>query len=122
MFWANSDVVIVEKNTDILILLVWAYTKHNIDHTWYFKYGNEKYANIGTIFAYFEEEICLSLPGFHAITGSDTISYFYRIGKVSEGLVFLVYAFLIYKGFALTKFITIIFLLKNNILTSNRMF
>ena len=86
---ANSDVVIVAKDTDILILLVWAYTKHNIDHTWYFKYGNEKYANIGTICAYFGEEICLSLPGFHAITGSDTTSYFYRIGKVSECLVFL---------------------------------
>lgn len=78
----KGDVVIACKDTDVLILMVWAFTFYDVKHEWYFKYDNEKYARISKIVDFFGRDICLSLPAFHAITGSDTTSYFFRAGKV----------------------------------------
>ena len=33
----QTDVVIVAKDTDVLVLLVWAYSQYCIRHKWYFK-------------------------------------------------------------------------------------
>ena len=49
-----SDVVVVAKDTDVLVLMVWGYAK----------------------------SISLFLPTIHALTGCDTTSFFYRVGKV----------------------------------------
>ena len=48
----NNDVVVVAKDADVLVLLVWAYTHHNIKHNWFFKYDAEKYVNICKICDY----------------------------------------------------------------------
>ena len=45
----ESDVVVVCKDTDVLMLLVWAYSSYKVTHNWYFKYEGEKYACIRTI-------------------------------------------------------------------------
>ena len=34
----DKDVVVVSKDTDVLILLVWAYAKYDIKRKWYLKY------------------------------------------------------------------------------------
>ena len=78
----ESDVVVVCKDTDVLMLLVWAYSSYKVTHNWYFKYEGEKYACIRTIVDSLGPDICSVLPAFHAITGCDTTSYLYRIGKV----------------------------------------
>ena len=36
----DSDVAVVCKNTDVLILMIWAYSKLNITNNWYFKYDH----------------------------------------------------------------------------------
>ena len=73
--------VVVSKDTDVLILLVWAYAKHEIKTKWYMMYEQGKYADIGKIVEFFGKEICLALPAFHSLTGCDTTSYFFRVGK-----------------------------------------
>ena len=81
-FLEETNVVIACKDTDVLILLVWAYAYHQIKNEWFFKYENEKYAEISKICEYLGPQICLVLPAFHALTGCDTTSYFFRAGKV----------------------------------------
>ena len=44
-----ADVVIVSKDTDVLIVLIWAYSKLSVCKTWLFKYDHDKYADIGVI-------------------------------------------------------------------------
>ena len=77
----KTDMVIVSKDTDVLILLVWAYAKHDIKESWYMMYEHGKYADIGKIVEFFGNEICLALPAFHSLSGCDTTSYFFRVGK-----------------------------------------
>ena len=45
----KADRVIVSKDTDVFVLLVWAYTKHEIKKKWYMMYEQGKYADIGKI-------------------------------------------------------------------------
>ena len=78
----ENDVVVVAKDIDVLVLLVRAYLKFNVQHKWYFKYDAEKYAEIGAICDLLGQDVCLALPAIHAITGCDTTSYFYWTGKL----------------------------------------
>ena len=77
----STDVVVVAKDTDVLVLLVWAYAKYNVPRKWYFKYEADKFADVGAICDYFGRDIASALPAFHSITGCDTTSYFFRAGK-----------------------------------------
>ena len=77
----QTDVIIVANDTDMLMLLVWAYKKYHVRNKWYFRYYAEKYAVVGTICDLFED-VCLVFPAFHAITGCHTTSYFYQAGKL----------------------------------------
>ena len=81
-FRNQGDSVIVCKDTDVLILMIWAYAFYKIKYKWFFKYDSEKYAEVRKICEHFGLELCLSLPAFHGLTGCDTTSYFYRSGKV----------------------------------------
>jgi len=78
----ETDIVIVAKDTDVLVLLIWAYEKYHVKHKWYFKYDADKYAAFGAICEFLGEDVCLTLPALHAITGCDTTSYFCRAGKI----------------------------------------
>ena len=80
----DTDVVVVAKDTDVLVLLIWAYVKYNVSRKWYLKYETDKYADIGAICDYFGKNIALTLPAFHSITGCDTTSYFLRAVKMQN--------------------------------------
>ena len=58
------------------------FLKYDIKNKWYLKYENDKYADIGKIAKHFDTDISAALPAFHGLTGCDTTSYFFRIGKV----------------------------------------
>ncbi len=79
---ADSDVVVVAKDTDVLILLIWAYERKNVGKRWYMKYDHNKYADIGKICKFLGRKICLNMPAMHAVTGCDTTSYLYKVGQV----------------------------------------
>ena len=44
-------------------------------------YEHGKYADIGKIVEFLGKEVCLALPAIHSLTGCDTTSYFFRVGK-----------------------------------------
>ena len=79
---SKENIVVVAKDTDVLILLVWAYTHFNVQYKWYFMFEKGVFADITTICEVFGKDICETLILFHAITGCDTASYMFRISKV----------------------------------------
>ncbi len=72
--------VIVLKDTNVLLLLIWAFLK--IAYKWFFQFEPEKFVEIGSICRSLGQRVCSSLPAIHAISGCDTTSYFYKAGKV----------------------------------------
>ena len=79
---SDTDVVVVAKDTDVLVLMIWAYEQQNISKKWYMKYDHNKYADISEICKFLGPKICGVLPAVHALTGCDTTSYFFKVGKV----------------------------------------
>jgi len=63
----NSDCVIVSKDTDVFLLLI---------------YDNEKFVNIGNVFTYLGIHMTENILKFHSLTGCDTTLYFFRVGKI----------------------------------------
>ena len=45
-------ILLASRDTDVLVLLVWAYAHHDIKQNWFFKYDAQKYANICKICDY----------------------------------------------------------------------
>ena len=64
----DSDVVVVCKDTDVLILMIWAYSKLNITNNWYLKYDHEKFADIRKICSYLGKTLSLNLLKIYALT------------------------------------------------------
>ena len=81
-FKEQTDVVIVAKDTDVLVLLVWAYSFYNVKYKCYFKYDTEIFAGTSVICDYVGRELCFSLPAVRSLTECDTTSHFFRTGKV----------------------------------------
>eukprot|EP00794_Sanderia_malayensis_P016276 gene16276-biopygen13830 len=79
---ADTDTVVVSKDTDVLILLVWAFSKLDITRKWLLKYDNDKFVDIGGICDAIGPDMCNVLPAIHALSGCDTTSYFFKVGKV----------------------------------------
>ena len=46
----DRETVIMSKDTDVLVLLVWAFNKLNIKRSWLLKYDYEKFVDIGGIY------------------------------------------------------------------------
>ncbi len=77
---ANSPVVIRATDTDVLILMVFVYTEMR-QHEWQMKIDRESYVNIGKICDGFGPDLCKALPAFHSITGCDTVSFPFQVGR-----------------------------------------
>ena len=76
-FEADSDVAVVCKDTDVLILVIQAYSKLNITNNWYLKYDHEKFADIIKTCSYLAKTLSLNLPKIQTLTCCNTTSYFY---------------------------------------------
>lgn len=68
---------------DVLLLLAFAYNKKSPSKHWFMKYETEKYADIEWVVEYLGNDVSKHLLQLHDITGCDTTSYFYRVGKIS---------------------------------------
>ena len=64
---SEQDVVVVAKDTDVLVLLVWAYVHFNVRYKWYMMYEKGIYADISIICDYFGDILCENILSFHAI-------------------------------------------------------
>ena len=78
----NTNVVVVARDTDVLVLMVYAYALKDIKEDWYMKIGAKKFVNVRKIVQYLGKEVSLKLPHIHAITGCDTTSYLHNVGKM----------------------------------------
>ena len=79
---SKQDVVIVAKDTDVLVLMVWAFAFLDVKCKWFFRKDDGQFADVGDICSHFGRDLCLHLPALHALSGCDTTSYFYNVGKV----------------------------------------
>ena len=61
----DSDVAVVCKETDVLILMIWAYSKLSVTNNWYLKYDHEKFADVRKIYSYLGKT-CLNLQKIQA--------------------------------------------------------
>ena len=77
----GKPVVVVAADTDVFILM-YAFYKSNLCEKWFMKIEQNRYLDIGDICKAYGEEICDVLPGYHSLTGCDTTSYPYKVGKV----------------------------------------
>ena len=78
----DNNVVVVSKDTDVLILLVHAFSIAKPKNDWYMKIDQSKYVEIRKVCMYLGEDICLKLPKIHAVTGCDTTSFFFGVSKI----------------------------------------
>ena len=62
--------------------MIYAFSKHRPSSEWYMKISDKRFIKISTIVNYLGLSISLVLPQYHVITGCDTTSYFYGIGKI----------------------------------------
>ena len=79
---SDKPVVIVAADTDIFILLVYAFSKVGPAEKWFMKLDRERYVDIGTVCKAYGKEVCDVLPSYHSVTGCDTTSYPYKVGKL----------------------------------------
>ena len=78
----DTPVVIISKDTDVFILMLYAFAKIAPNEDWFMKIDTEKYVSIRKIVNCLGTDICEMLPHFHAVTGCDTTSYLHGVGKV----------------------------------------
>ena len=48
----ESDVAVVYKGADVLILMTWAYPKSSIRNNWYLQYNHERFPDMRIIYSY----------------------------------------------------------------------
>ena len=82
-FNSECSVIVKAKDTDILILMIYAYALKKPEAIWCMQIDHNKFVNVGKIAQFLDESTCLQLPAFHSLTGCDTTSYFYRSSKTS---------------------------------------
>ena len=81
---SSGNVVIVVKDSDVMMLLLYSYSMCAMSKEWVLKYDTNNYANIGLICKYLGNTVGRNILRYHAITGCDTTWFFYRIGKISS--------------------------------------
>ena len=62
--------------------MIWAYSKLNKTNNWYFKYGNEKFADIWKICSYLGKTLPLNLPKIKVLTDAVLHLNFTESGKL----------------------------------------
>ena len=77
----DTKVVLASKDTDVLILLVYAYSKYKPTKERYMKIDANIFASIKSIVEYLGSNLTVCLPQIHALTGSDTTSYLFNVNK-----------------------------------------
>ena len=78
---SSKPVVTCGTDTDILILLTYAYWKIKPNEEWFMKIDRDRFVQVKLIVSHYGE-LCNILPAFHSITGCNTTSYPYNVGKV----------------------------------------
>ena len=82
-FLSDGPVIIKAKDTDVLILTVYAFALKQPQADWCMQIDHKQFISIGKIVQFLGITTALHLPAFHALTGCDTTSYFFNVSKKS---------------------------------------
>ena len=61
--------------------MIYAYTGQQPKHDWYMQTDKDSLVNVRKIYEKFGSTTCLLWLQFHAITGCDTVRYFFNVSK-----------------------------------------
>ena len=75
--------MVVLKDTDILMLLIYSHSTCAISKECVLKYGKNSYANVGTIRKHFGNTVSRNILQYYAILGCDKFSFFYIDEKIN---------------------------------------
>ena len=78
----DAPVIVHATDTDVLVLMVHAFPTRVFEQKWQMKIGHERFINIESICVNIGTEACAILPAYHSITGCDTTSFPFGIGKL----------------------------------------
>ena len=78
----NTNCVVVSKDTDVFVLMVFAFASKNIKRSWSMDIDQNKYTNIGKVVKYLGKDLVLKLSHIHVVTGCDTKSFMFSVRKV----------------------------------------
>ncbi|KAG1675715.1 hypothetical protein GQR58_014542 [Nymphon striatum] len=78
----DAPVIVHATDTDVLVLMVHEFPTQVFNQKWQMKIGHERFVNIESICAKIGTEACAILPAYHSITGCDTTSFPFGIGKL----------------------------------------
>ena len=79
---AGCNVVCIAQDCDILILLIFAFANVRPEFRWQLRYEYAKFAEVNSIYDNLGDHVSKLLIHYHAISGCDTTSYFFRRGKI----------------------------------------
>ena len=78
---SSKPVLVKAKDTDILVLMVYAFALTSPPYDWYLQIDNGKTVSTKKIYQNFGKTTSLCLPQFYSLTGCDTVSHFFGISK-----------------------------------------
>ena len=81
---ADINIVVVAKDTDVFVLMVFAYCVEKPSGKWFLKIDHEEYIDIGNVVDYLGEDVSRNLPAIHAATDCDTASTMFGVGKAKN--------------------------------------
>ena len=81
---SDTNIVVVAKDTDEMILLVYAYTIAMPTSEWFLKVDLEKCVNIRKLYNYLGDKLSAYLPRIHAISGCDKTFLRCSKGKITK--------------------------------------
>ena len=78
-----TRIVVQSTDTDVLVLCCSQFSSLGCDELWFHTGTRDKtrYIQVHFISLSIGSSLCKALPGFHALTGCDSTSSFYGIGK-----------------------------------------
>jgi len=74
---SERPVVVDAMDTDIFVLLVYAFSKVAPANKWYKKIDKERYVDLGDVCRTYGKEVCDVMPAYHSLTQPP-----YKVGKV----------------------------------------
>ena len=77
----DKQTVVIASDTDILILTVHVLASRLPDQNWFLQTKKNQFVNVSKIHDYVGNAVAITLPAMFVLTGSDTVSYFYRKSK-----------------------------------------
>ena len=79
---SSKTVLVKAKDTDVLILLVYAFALTSPPYDWYLQIENGMIISVSKMYQNFGKTTILCLPQFHSLTGFDTVCHFFGISKI----------------------------------------